>query len=325
MAVTGDGLSYWQAEAGTSPLIDTTIGDLLDQRAAAFPAREAVVYSCYPELGPAFDVRWSYADYRERANAVARGLLALGLDRGEHIAIQAANVPDWPVVMLGAAKAGLVVVTINPVLQADEVEYILQQGDVRALLCMARVRTTDHLATVRSLTSPGASHGEVTSERLPLLKHVTLIGVPPPEVLAADGWRPTLLEEVVEKGKTVPEQQLAERQASVRPADAAMLMYTSGTTGFPKGALLTHHGLVNNAALIMEWLAPAIAGRGLDLCDTRACVLFPFFHAAGAVGNILATLYCGAAMCPLVGFDPLKALQVISRERCTRPAAFPRC
>jgi fatty-acyl-CoA synthase len=323
MAVTSDGLSYWQAEAGTSPLIDTTIGDLLDQRAGAFPAREAVVYSCYPEFGPAFDVRWSYADYRERANAVARGLLALGLDRGDHIAIQAANVPDWPVVMLGAAKAGLVVVTINPVLQADEVEYILQQGDVRALLCMARVRNIDHLATVRSLTRPGASHGEVTSERLPLLKHVTLIGVPPPEGLAGDGWRPTLLEEVVEKGKAVPEQQLAERQASVGPADAAMLMYTSGTTGFSKGALLTHHGLVNNAALIMEWLAPAIASRGLDLCDTRACVLFPFFHAAGAVGNILATLYCGAAMCPLVGFDPLKALQVISRERCTSTSGVP--
>jgi fatty-acyl-CoA synthase len=322
MAVTNDALAYWQAEEGTTPLVDTTIGDLLDQRADAHPSADALIYSCYPEFGPTFDIRWTYADYRQRANSIARGLMALGLDKGDHIAILGANVPDWPVLMLAAAKAGLVTVTVNPVLQAAEVEYILQQGDVRALFFMARVRASDHLSTVRSLISPGTANGEVTSERLPLLKHVSMMSVPPPEVMAGEGWRPTLLEEV-ERGANVTEQQLAERQASVSSADPAMLMYTSGTTGFPKGALLTHHGLVNNAALIMEWLAPAFKNAGLELPEMRTCVQFPFFHAAGAVGNILATLYCGSAMCPLVGFDPLKALQVISRERCTITSGVP--
>ncbi|MBV9328051.1 MAG: AMP-binding protein [Chloroflexi bacterium] len=322
MPMTHDGLSHWQAEAGTTPLIDTTIGDLLDQRAEEFPAQAAVVYSCYPEYGPAFDVRWSYAHYRQRVNAVARGLIAIGLERGDHIGIWAANVPDWPVLMLAANKAGLVVVTINPVLQAREVEYILEQGDVRALFFMARVRDNDHLATVRSLTTHGASHGEVTSQRVPLLKYVGLIGPAPADVRSEDGWRPTLVDEVIGAGAAVTEQDLAERQASVSPGDPAALMYTSGTTGFPKGALLTHHGLVNNAALISEWLAPTLTVGGRELHDMRTCVLFPFFHAAGLVG-ILCTVYSGQAMCPLVGFDPLKAMQVISRERCAYTGGVP--
>ena len=323
MGVTSDGLSYWQAEEGRTSLLDTTIGELLDQRAEAFPSQEALVYSCYPEFGSTFNVRWTYADYRQRANCIARGLMALGLKKGDHIAILAANVPDWPVLMLAAGKAGLVVVTINPVLQVREVEYILQQGDVRALFFMAHVRNADHLTTVRSLTTPDTGNGEVTSERLPLLKHVSLIGVPPAEILAREGWRPTLVEEVIRLGANITERQLAERQASVSATDAAMLMYTSGTTGFPKGALLTHHGLVNNAALIQEWLEPAFTNAGLGAREKRMCVLFPFFHAAGAVGNILATLYSGGTLCPLVGFDPLKALEVISRERCTHTGGVP--
>ena len=324
MAVTGDGLAYWRADTGTIALTDTTIGDLLDQRAAAFPTKEAVVYSSYPEFGPAFDIRWSYADYQKRANAIARGLLALGLTKGDHIAIWAANLPDWPVLMLGAVKAGLVVVTINPVLQAREVEYILQQGDVRALFFMARVRDSDHLATLRSLTTPGNRNGDVTSEQLPLLKHVSLIGSRPAELLTTtDEWRPTLLDEVIAAGASVPETQLAERQATVTATDPAVLMYTSGTTGFPKGALLTHHGLVNNASLIMEWLRPSFSTTGVQLEDTRTCLMFPFFHVAGVVGGILCPLYSGATVCPLVAFDPLKALDVVSRERCTNTSGVP--
>ena len=132
MGMTTDGLSYWQAESEGIDLLDTTIGDLLDRRTTELPTQEAVVYSCYPEFGDALNIRWTYQDYRERANAVAKGLLALGLSKGDHIAVLAANLPEWPLLMLGAAKAGLVLVTINPVLQAAEVEYILKQGGVRA-------------------------------------------------------------------------------------------------------------------------------------------------------------------------------------------------
>src|SRR3989440_7219366 len=196
MGMTTDGLSYWQAESEGIDLLDLTIGDLLDRRTDELPTQEAVVYSCYPEFGDALNIRWPYQDYRNRANAVAKGLLALGLHKGDHIAVLAANLPDWPLLMMAAAKAGLVLVTINPLLQAAEVEYILKQGDVQALFFMARVRTYDHLATVRSLITPGGPQGEVTSERLPRLRFICLMGMPPTGLLEQEGWRPALLGEV---------------------------------------------------------------------------------------------------------------------------------
>src|SRR5258707_14825949 len=159
MGMTRDGLSYWQAESDGEPLLETTVGDLLDHRAGELPTREAIVYSCYPEFGGALDIRWTYQEYRERANAVARGLMALGLSKGEHIAVWAANLPEWLLLQMGAAKAGLVLVTINPLLQAAEAKYILKQGDVQALFFMARVRTYDHLAALRTLISPGVRQG----------------------------------------------------------------------------------------------------------------------------------------------------------------------
>ncbi len=135
MGMTNDGLSYWQAESDGVPLLEISIGDLLDRRAEEIPTQEALVYSCYPEFGGALDIRWTYYEYRERVNAIARGLLALGLNKGDHIAVWAANLPEWPLLELAAFKAGLVLITINPVLRAHEVEYILKQGDVTALFC----------------------------------------------------------------------------------------------------------------------------------------------------------------------------------------------
>jgi fatty-acyl-CoA synthase len=153
MGMTMDGLSSWQIESEGIDLLDTTIGDLLDRRAAELPTQEAVVYSCYPEFGEAFALRWTYQEYRERANQVARGLMALGLNKGDHIAVWAVNLPEWLLLEMAAAKAGLVLVTVNPVLHVAEIEYILKQGDVRALFLMAKIRDHDCLATVRSLTT----------------------------------------------------------------------------------------------------------------------------------------------------------------------------
>ena len=314
MGMTNDSLSYWQAESEGIDLLDITIGDLLDRRADELPAQEAVVYSCYPEFGDALNVRWTFQEYRERANAVARGLMALGLHKGDHIAIWAANLPEWPLLMMGATKAGLVLVTINPVLQAAEVEYILKQGDVRALFFMARVRDYDHLTTIRSLTTPGDKNGEMTSERLPMLRYVSLLGTPPAGLLEQEGWRPTLFREVVAGGTQVSEQERSMRQASVKPRDPTQIQYTSGTTGFPKGAVLHHYGILNNMMLFAHrW--------GLRPSD-RYCNVMPFFHTAGcvvAVGN----LYAGSTLHVLLTFDPLRALQIISQERCTAFGGVP--
>src|SRR5260370_35326872 len=123
MGITHDGVSYWQVESEVIERLDTTIGDLLDRRANELPAQEAVVYSCYPEFGEALNLRWTYQQYRERANQVAKGLIALGLHKGDHIAVLAANLPEWPLLMMGPAKAGMVLVTINPVLRSEASEY----------------------------------------------------------------------------------------------------------------------------------------------------------------------------------------------------------
>ena len=316
MGMMNNSLSHWQAESEGIDLLDLTMGDLLDQRAEVNPSQEAIVYSCYPEFGDTLNIRWTYQDYRDRTNAVAKGLLTLGLQQGDHIAILAANVPEWPLLLMAAAKAGLVLVTINPLLRSAEIEYILKQGDVRALFFMARVRDYDHLAIVRALTTPGSKHGEVTSECFPLLRYVSLLGMPPSGLMQQEGWRPTLLREVIDAGAQVSDRALVGRQASVSPPDPVILMYTSGTTGFPKGALLTHYGLVNNAVVYAKRLEPFALRDGLGLQELRGCSWFPFFHVAGIVTGLLAPLYTGSTTYPLLAFDPSKAMQVISLERC---------
>ncbi|MDQ6659880.1 MAG: AMP-binding protein [Chloroflexota bacterium] len=316
--MTNDGRAYWQAETSGEPLLNRTIGDLLDQRAKELPAQEAVVYSCYPEFGNLLNIRWNYAEYCERADAVARGLMALGLNKGDHIAIWAVNLPEWLLLYMAAAKAGLVLVTINPVLRAQEVEYILKQGDVVALFFMAKVREHDCLATIRSMITSGTQNGEVGSEgseRLPMLRYVSLVGALSPESAEQGGWRPTLFGEVVASGIAISGDALRERQASVLPSDPVMMQYTSGTTGFPKGVVLTHFNILNNAKVFAERWGSRQADRG--------CTAMPFFHVGGCVLAVLGALYTGMTMYPMLAFDPLKTLQIISTERCTTFGAVP--
>jgi len=316
MGMTGDGLSYWQAESEGLSLLETTMGDLLDRRATEIPTQEAVVYSCYPEFGEAFNIRWSYQDYRERVNAVAKALMALGLNKGDHIAVWAANLPEWVLLEMAAGKAGLVLVTVNPVLRAAEVEYILKQGDVRALFFMARIRDHDCLETICALTKPGTKNCKVSSDRLPMLRYVSLMGMPPAGLLEQSSWRPTLFREMVEAGSQITDAQLRERQASVKPTDAFIMMFTSGTTGFPKGTLLTHRGIINDLLFGI-----ARAGDQIRPGD-RYCIPLPFFHIAGA-GVAAGTVAASLTLHPLIAFDPLKMLQIISTERCNLLFAVP--
>ncbi len=315
MGMTNDGQSYWQAETGGIELLEMTIGDLLDRRADELPLREAVVYSCHPEFEGSHELRWTYQQYRELANQVARGLIALGLSKGDHIAIWATNLPEWALLEMAAAKAGLVLVTVNPAYGAHELEYVLKQGDVRALFLIARVRDHDCLATLRSLVTNGTRNGEVNSEHLPLLRSVCLLGAVPEGLLDQEGWRPLLFQEMVETSTGISAEALRVRQASVRPQDPAQIQYTSGTTGFPKGAILQHRSILNNAMIVARQWGP-------DEGD-RYCNPMPFFHTAGCVMGMLGPLAAGAVVHPLLTFHPLTALRVISRERCNTLLAVP--
>ncbi len=312
MGMRNDGLSYWEAQSEGFQLLNTTIGDLLDERAESYPDQEAIVYSAYPEFGSALNLRWTYREYRERANAVAKGLMALGLKKGEHIAIWAVNFPEWLLLEMAAAKVGLVLATVNPTYRASELEYVLRQGDITALFFQAKVRDHDCVATVRERVTPGDGPGAVQSATLPKLRSAFLIGPPP----AADAsWQPTPFRELIALGASISDEALRARQAEVKPGDPAQLQYTSGTTGFPKGALLTHHSILNNGAVVAHRL-----GTGPE---TRFCTAMPLFHTGGCVLGVLSALYGACALMPLLAFDPVKALDTLANERCSRFGGVP--
>ena len=312
MGMRNDGLSYWEAESEGFQLLNTTIGDLLDERAASYPDQEALVYSAYPEFGSALNLRWTYREYCERANGVAKGLMALGLQKGEHIAIWAVNFPEWMLLEMAAAKVGLVLATINPTYRASELEYVLRQGDIAALFFQAKVRDHDCVATVGERVTPADSLGAIRSESLPKLRYAFLIGPPAP---ADAPWQPTPFRDLIALGASVSDDALQARQAEVQPSDPAQLQYTSGTTGFPKGALLTHHSILNNGAVVAHRLGTTP--------ETRFCTAMPMFHTGGCVLGVLSALYGACALMPLLAFDPVKALDTLANERCSRFGGVP--
>src|SRR6266567_1606629 len=181
MGMTTDGLSYWQAESEGIELLETTLGDMLDSRADELAAQEAVVYSCYPEFGGALDIRWSYAELRERVNAVARGLMALGLQKGEHIAVWAANLPEWVLLEFAAAKAGLVLVTVNPVYRAAEMTlHPLLAFDPLKTLQIIKQEGCALLFAVPTMLIAMLQHPEFETYKPTTLKAVTSGGAPVP-------------------------------------------------------------------------------------------------------------------------------------------------
>ncbi len=305
-----DNLAHWEAEPFGVDLIEQTLGALLDQRAAELPDKEALVYH-YPELG--LELRLSYRQYREQVNRVAKGLLALGIERGDHVAVWAPNVPEWIFLQLALAKIGGVIVTVNTNYRAAEVEYVLQQGNIKLLCLTEELRGNPYLESVYGIAPELKEVSDPVSQtlqtvRLPKLERVVLLGKQGrPGVL--------LFDQLLALGDAVADEALAVRQASVSAHDVAMMQYTSGTTGFPKGVMLTHHSLINQARVACT--------RGDLSADERYVTAMPLFHIAGSLGGTIYSMYLGCTLIPLIAFDPVKHLELFQQERGTFTFAVP--
>jgi fatty-acyl-CoA synthase len=285
-----------------TPLIGDTIGVHFDKAAERWADRDALTVRQQ-------DVRWSYGGLKARVDAFAAGLLALGLKPGDRVGIWSPNNAEWVITQFATAKAGLVLVNINPAYRLAELGYALDKVGCKALITADSFKTSDYVGMLRELAPEieGSVPGKLKAERLPAL--TTLIRIGGGE---ANGF--LRFNDVLATG-TAPggerhRAMLADLAPKLQFDDAINIQFTSGTTGQPKGATLTHHNILNNGYFI---------GEAQHLTDRdRVCIPVPLYHCFGMVLGNLACITHGAAMVyPSEGFDPLATLQTVEAERCT--------
>jgi acyl-CoA synthetase (AMP-forming)/AMP-acid ligase II len=276
-----------------------TIGRLLKQSVDLYGDQEAVVYSKEK-------IRYTYKQFYDETTRVAKSLIGLGVKKGEHIAVWATNVPEWLLLQFASARIGAVLVTVNTSYQANELEYLLKQSDSTTLFFIDGFKGTSYLSIIQQLTHhtfpPNTSNNQQESI-LPMLKNLIYIGENdiPSHIT---NWQEFLM-----FSNSVTDEELAQREESLLPDDVINMQYTSGTTGFPKGVMLTHYNIVNNGYLI----AQAMKLTNED----RLCIPVPFFHCFGCVLGVLACVSVGAAMVPIIEFQPEIVLQTVEKEKCT--------
>lgn len=281
-------------------LLTETIGNLVGRVADANADAPAVIF---PELG----LEWSYREFNELCERTARALLALGVRPGEHIAVWASNIPEWLLLQFGSAKMGAILVMINTNYQLTELEYILKHSDTTTLFLTSGFKDSDYIKHLNTLCPSLArsTPGELKSDNLPFLRRLVFIP-------RGDEDTPTGMlswDEFLTMGSRVSPEELETVAASLSPFDVINMQYTSGTTGFPKGVMLTHSNLVNNANSIADCMR-------LTSKD-RICLPVPFFHCFGSVLGTLACVTKGAAMVPIDHFNPVRTLEAIEKAHCT--------
>ncbi len=283
--------------------LEFTVGGLLDHIAGRYPDNDALVY---PERG----LRYTWREFNEVCRQVAKGLLKLGIRKGEHISIWAYNVPEWVILQFATAKIGAVLVTVNTSYKSAELEYILNQSDSTTLFLVKSFKDTDYVQTLYGVVPElsGAEPGKLASAKLPFLKNVLFIGDETPAGMLN-------FQRIMELGQDVSDGELAAVEQTLDCREVINMQYTSGTTGFPKGVMLTHFNVVNNGFNIGECM------RFTE--NDRLCIPVPFFHCFGCVLGVMACVTHGSAMVPVEIFDPLKVLQTIEAERCTAVHGVP--
>ncbi len=284
--------------ASDRPLIGETIGQVFDRIVSAHADRVALV-SCHQ------GIRWTYRELAERVDSLATGLLAVGLVPGERVGIWAPNRAEWVVTQYATAKAGLVLVNINPAYRTSELEYALNKVGCRAIILEPVFKTSDYIAILAELAPEieKSTPGEVNAQRLPELRHAITLGEEAPP-----GYR--RYADVAGLGSDEHRRALAELDATLQFDEAVNIQFTSGTTGTPKAATLTHHNIVNNAFF---------SGRCMQFGpDDTLCIPVPMYHCFGMVlGTLLCLTHGATAVLTSAGFEPRAALEAISSERCT--------
>ncbi len=279
-------LSYAAGET-TTPLLDETIGANLERTVARWPDREALV-----EV--ASGRRWTWREFDHAVDEAARGLIGLGIAKGDRVGMWAPNCAEWTIIQFAAAKAGAILVNVNPSYRTHEFAYAVNQSGLRLLLAATSFKTSDYKGMVDQVTASG---------EVPGLERTLYVD--------SDDWQ-----RLVEAGADLPADALTERQRELSPNDPINIQYTSGTTGFPKGATLSHRNILNNGYFVTELI-------GFSEQD-RLCIPVPFYHCFGMVMANLGCVTHGATMViPAPGFDPAITLKAVQDERCTAVYGVP--
>jgi fatty-acyl-CoA synthase len=286
--------------SGTStfPLLGMPIGKMLNNIAAKYPDNEALV-SVHQ------NIRWTYREFLEKVNQVSRGLMGLGVEKGDRVGIWAMNHAEWIVVQFATAKIGAIMVNINPSYRTYELEYALKQSEIQTLIIQGRFKTSDYVGMFYEACPEAyeAKPGRISSEKFPFLKNAIFMGNIPYNGMFT--W-----DELLKKADDVTNDELIVRGDVLSFDDAINIQYTSGTTGYPKGVVLTHHGVLNNVYIIVYGL--------VFKKNDRLCIPVPFYHCFGMVLSNLACVTHGSTMVlPAPTFDAEEVLKTVEKERCT--------
>jgi fatty-acyl-CoA synthase len=283
--------------------IEKTLGQVLREKAASHPNRDFLIYADR-------SLRFTYVEFNKRVDDLAKGFLAMGLKKGDHVGIWATNVPDWNTVLFACARLGLVAITVNTAYKIHELEYVLKQSDMVCLCVIDGWRDSDYIAIVNELIPElkTSQRGNIKSALSPLLKYVVYIGQQKHRGMYS-------FNEILLLGQHSDDAEFKKIEASLDCNEVVNMQYTSGTTGFPKGVMLTHRNILNN---------------GLGIGDNQrlgekdiVCLPVPLFHCFGLVLGMMAILTHGSTAAIIEWFDPLLVLATIQKEKCTAAYGVP--
>lgn len=291
-----------EKEKNAEKLMNITVGDMLSNIAKKYPTKLAVKY---------IEVNYTrtYYEFNKEVDKYAKGLLGMGIGKGDHVAIWATNYPEWLILFFATARIGAVLVTVNTNYKEAELEYLLSNSDSKALFICDGIKDIDCEKIIYSVCPElkTSKPGELHNEKLPFLRYV----------VSLDNWYDGMYNwsQIPYFGVLISNDEFNAIKHSIDPDDVVNMQYTSGTTGFPKGVMLTHNNIVNNGKAIGDCMKFS--------SKDKLCIPVPFFHCFGMVLAIMAAVTHGAAMVPLLWYTPMKVMHAVEYEKCTAVHGVP--